>query len=117
MWREPAFTGGAAISAYDLRHIRSNATDKDVDESWTDSLNPQSVIADDLRRYHIPNLENGVSYDVQARATNSAGTVPGRRPSPGRPTGRTRTRNSRRASQARAACPRTRPSTAPSVTR
>ena len=76
VWREPAFTGGAAISAYDLRHIRSNATDKDVDESWTYSLNPQSVIADDLRRYHIPNLENGVSYDVQARATNSAGDSP-----------------------------------------
>ena len=76
VWREPAFTGGAAISAYDLRHIRSDATDKDVDESWTDSLNPQSVIADDLRRYHIPNLENGVSYDVQARATNSAGDSP-----------------------------------------
>ena len=75
VWREPAFTGGAAISAYDLRHIRS-ATDKDVDESWTYSLNPQSVIADDLRRYHIPNLENGVSYDVQARATNSAGDSP-----------------------------------------
>ena len=75
VWREPAFTGGA-ISAYDLRHIRSDATDKDVDESWTDSLNPQSVIADDLRRYHIPNLENGVSYDVQARATNSAGDSP-----------------------------------------
>ena len=76
VWREPAFTGGEAISAYDLRHIRSDATDKDVDESWTDSLNPQSVIADDLRRYHIPNLENGVSYDVQARATNSAGDSP-----------------------------------------
>ena len=76
VWREPAFTGGAAIPAYDLRHIRSDATDKDVDESWTYSLNPQSVIADDLRRYHIPNLENGVSYDVQARATNSAGDSP-----------------------------------------
>ena len=34
------------------------------------------MIADDLRRYHIPNLENGVSYDVQARATNSAGDSP-----------------------------------------
>ena len=76
VWREPAFTGGAAISAYDLRHIPSDATDKDVDESWTYSLSPQSVIADDLRRYHIPNLENGVSYDVQARATNSAGDSP-----------------------------------------
>ena len=85
VWREPTFTGGAPISAYDLRHIRSDATDKNVDESWTYSLNPQSVIADDLRRYHIPNLENGVSYDVQARATNSAGDSPWSSSVPGTP--------------------------------
>ena len=31
VWNEPAFTGGLPITEYDLRHIASDATDKDVD--------------------------------------------------------------------------------------
>ena len=34
-WSEPAGNGGTPISSYDLRYIRSDATDK-TDSAWTE---------------------------------------------------------------------------------
>ena len=36
VWTEPAFTGGELITRYDLRHIASDATNKDDDNAWTE---------------------------------------------------------------------------------
>ena len=67
-WTAPG-NGGATISAYDLRHILSDASDKD-DEHWTITENAWS--SGNLTGM-IPGLDNGSQYDVQVRAVNSAG--------------------------------------------
>ena len=72
VWNEPAFTGGELITDYDLRHIASDAPDK-ADSFWME--HPRVGIANgDLFTHNIESLTNGISYDVQARATTSAGT-------------------------------------------
>ncbi len=69
-WEPPADDGGASVTHYDLRHIRSDATDKS-DVNWTQ--------ADDLTgdlNYTITGLTSGVNYRVQVRAANSGGDGP-----------------------------------------
>ena len=73
VWNEPAFTGGELITRYDLRHIASDATNKDVDSAWTEDRDV-GIANGDLFTHNIENLTNGVSYDVQARATTSVDT-------------------------------------------
>ena len=66
-WEPPADDGGALVTHYDLRHIRSDATDK-ADANWTQ--------VDDLTgdlNYTIVGLTSRVRYDVQVRAANRAG--------------------------------------------
>ena len=65
-WTAPAHDGGAAISSYDLRSIRSDATDK-ADDKWTEVIGAWTFgdLADT-----IAGLTNGVAYDVQVRAVN-----------------------------------------------
>ena len=65
-WGAPDDDGGAPVSHYDLRHIRSDAADKS-DDSWTQK--------DDLTGTSdtITGLTNGVAYDIQVRAVNRAG--------------------------------------------
>ncbi len=65
-WEPPADDGGAPVTHYDLRHIRTDATDK-ADASWTQ--------VDDLsgNSHTIAGLTNDVRYDVQVRAVNRAG--------------------------------------------
>ena len=72
VWTEPAFTGGLPITRYDLRHIASDATDK-ADNFWVEHLGVGTASGDTFT-HNIEILTNGVSYDVQARATSSAGT-------------------------------------------
>ena len=72
VWNEPAFTGGLPITQYDLRHIASDATDK-ADNFWVEHLGVGTASGDTFT-HNIEILTNGVSYDVQARATSSAGT-------------------------------------------
>ena len=72
-WREPSQTGGSAITAYDLRHIRSDASSK-VDSNWT-------VVQDvwtgsDALSYELDSLQGGVQYDIQVRAVNATGDGP-----------------------------------------
>ncbi len=69
-WRPPADDGGASVTHYDLRHIRSDAPDK-ADTNWTQ--------ADDLTgdlNYTITGLTSGVNYRVQVRAANRGGNGP-----------------------------------------
>ena len=71
LWDEPAFTGGAAITSYDLRIIRTDAMERE-DEDWT--VISGAGTADGERYTHrVTELENEVSYDVQVRAHNSEG--------------------------------------------
>ena len=61
VWAAPS--GVSGITAYDLRHIESDATDKS-DDNWT-------VVEDlgsDLRSYTVSGLSNGTEYDIQMRA-------------------------------------------------
>ena len=71
-WTAPDDDGGATITAYDLRHIRSDAPDK-ADANWT-------VVAagwtSGSLEYTITGLEGGVQHDVQVRAFNSVGSGP-----------------------------------------
>ena len=97
-WREPSQTGGSAITAYDLRHIRSDAASK-ADSSWTvvqDVWTGSGVLS-----YELASLQGGVQYDVQVRAVNATGDGPwsatvsqtARGTVPGAPTGLTATVN------------------------
>ena len=67
-WTAPA--SGAAVTAYDLRYIRSDATDK-ADPNWT--------VEEDFWRagsgtlsYELTGLTGGVQYDVQVRAVSGS---------------------------------------------
>ena len=68
-----------AITAYDVRYIRSDATDeqRDDDSNWTlrEDVWTAPGAGEDAPplRYTISNLQNGVSYDVQVRAETQAG--------------------------------------------
>ena len=72
-WRAPVQTGSAAITAYDLRHIRSDAPSK-ADGNWT-------VVQDiwtgsGALNHTLTSLSDGVQYDIQVRAVNAAGEGP-----------------------------------------
>ena len=68
-WSAPSDDGGAGVTGYDLRYIRSDATDK-ADANWTVN---DSVWSSGELLYNLIGLTNGVGYDLQARAVNSAG--------------------------------------------
>ena len=73
-WSAPAEDGGSAITSYDLRYIRSDATDK-ADDSWTVR---EDIWSSGLLQYGLNestgfNLSGGVRYDVQVRAVNAVG--------------------------------------------
>ena len=68
-WSAPGDDGGADITGYDLRYIRSDAPDKD-DANWTVKA---GVWSSGELRYDLGGLDNGAGYDVQARAANIAG--------------------------------------------
>ena len=72
-WREPTQTGGSAITAYNLRHIRSDASNK-ADRGWTvvqDAWGGSGALS-----YELAGLEGGVQYDIQVRAVNETGDGP-----------------------------------------
>jgi titin len=76
VWTAPASNGGSDITSYDLRYIRSDATDK-ADDSWTVR---EDIWSSGLLQYGLNestgfNLSGGVRYDVQVRAVNDAWTV------------------------------------------
>ena len=71
-WAAPDDDGGAAITAYDLRHIRSDASDK-ANANWT--FVAQAWTSGALE-YIITGLAESTHYDVQVRAVNSVGSGP-----------------------------------------
>ncbi len=72
-WKAPA-DNGAAISRYEVAHCVSTA-DCSLDGDWTDP--PIAVTGDPLPTSHtITSLNNGTTYRVRVRATNSVGAGP-----------------------------------------
>ena len=82
-WNSPGQTGGAAITAYDMRHIRSDATNKG-DANWT--VVQDAWVGFGARGYKLADLDGGTQYDVQVRAVNSAGDGPWSATATGTPT-------------------------------
>ena len=71
-WKEPTVTGATAITSYDLRYIREDATDKS-DDNWTlltDVGTPGNL------SHTITGLTGGVKYEYQIRAHNDSGHGP-----------------------------------------
>ena len=69
-WTAPDNTGRSAVSAYDVRYIDTNASDKS-DANWTVR---NSVATERTRGHTISGLNDNISYDVQVRARNTQGT-------------------------------------------
>ncbi len=68
-WSAPVSTGGSDITAYDLRRIETEATDKS-DANWTEEQDAWT--SGDLE-YTVSGLGNGTEYDVWVRAVNANG--------------------------------------------
>ena len=68
----PGNDGGADITSYDLRYIRSDAANKS-DANWTIE---EDVWSSGSLQYQLGDLTDGVRYDVQLRAVTSAGDGP-----------------------------------------
>ena len=76
---DPGYSDGAddshtdnAVTAYDVRHIRSDATNKTDDDAWTVADDAWQTGGGDLT-YTIGGLTAGTQYDVQVRAVTQAG--------------------------------------------
>ncbi len=74
LWTPPADTGGSAVTAYDLRHIPA-AADETVDANWT-VIEGVWVTGGGALSHQLPDLEDGVGFDVQVRAVNASGDGP-----------------------------------------
>ena len=71
-WKAPTDTGETAITSYDLRYIREDATDKS-DDNWSVEM---GVGTPSNRSYTITGLRGGVKYEFQLRAHNDSGHGP-----------------------------------------
>ncbi len=76
-WLAPAEDGESAITSYDLRYIRSDATDR-ADGNWTVR---EDIWSSGRLRYALSeatgfDLSSGVQYDVQVRADNGVAAGP-----------------------------------------
>ena len=72
-WDAPTDIGGSAVTSYDLRYIRSDASGKTDPANWTELA---GIGTDDTGTYEITGLSPGVQYDVQVRAANDTGPGP-----------------------------------------
>ena len=69
-WSAPA-SPPATVTAYGVRHIRSDAADKTTDANWT--VVSAATDSASVRTYTITGLTNDVGYDVQVRAVTAMG--------------------------------------------
>ena len=72
-WTAPEDDGGEAITAYDLRYIRSDATDK-ADDNWT--VETGAWTGSGSLEYTVTGLTDDTEYDVQVRAVNAMDSGP-----------------------------------------
>ena len=70
-WTAPSSDGGEAITAYDLRHIESDASDKS-DTQWTEQHDIW-VTGGGALSYRKTALTPSTGYDFQVRAVNADG--------------------------------------------
>ena len=70
-WIAPTSDGGAQVTAFDARYIRSEATDKS-DDQWT-VVEDAWTSASGTLEYTVIGLTTDVQYDVQMRAVNAGG--------------------------------------------
>ena len=71
-WTAPSDNGGAAISAYDLQYIRTDA-DEGVAANWT--VVEAWTSGGGTLEYALTDLPDGVQFDVQVRAENAGGDI------------------------------------------
>ena len=71
-WIAPPNVGKSSISAYDLRYIQSDATDKSDDE-WTVTEDVWESSGGGALEHKIDGLLVDTQYDVQVRAVNNDG--------------------------------------------
>ena len=68
-WQAPTDIGQSAVTKYDLRYIRSDASDQS-DSRWT---MVENIATDDTAAYVVTGLEAGINYNIQIRAHNDDG--------------------------------------------
>ena len=68
-WRVPLGVDEADVTAYDLRYIETDTSDK-ADTNWT-AIDDIWTTGDMTRRHLLTGLDNGTGYDVQVRAVTS----------------------------------------------
>ena len=68
-WTAPSGTGDSDITSYDLRYIRSDATDR-ADANWTVV---EEIWTSGGLSYELAGLTSGVLYEIQLRAVNDSG--------------------------------------------
>ncbi len=74
LWNAPSDNGGSAIVAYDLRYIPA-ADDETDDANWT-VVEDVWVTGGGALSYQVPDLEDGLGFDVQVRAENATDIGP-----------------------------------------
>ena len=70
-WSAPSADGGPTITAYDLRHIEAEASDKS-DDNWAVKEDVWTTGSGPLE-HALTGLTGSTQYDVQVRAVNAAG--------------------------------------------
>ena len=73
-WTAPSGNGGAAITAYDLRYVRTDA-DESVHAGWAVVEDAWTTTAGGTLEYALTDLPDGVQFDVQVRAENAGGDI------------------------------------------
>ena len=63
-WSAPSATGGSAVTAYDLRHIHSDASSK-ADSNWT--VVTRVWTGSGALSHTLTGLTGGIRYDLQVR--------------------------------------------------
>ncbi len=73
-WTAPTNEGGSAVTAYDLRYVRSNAPDK-ADANWT-VVEDVWTTGSGALSHQLTGLAGGEQYDVQVRAVSGSNESP-----------------------------------------
>ena len=83
-WTAPSSDGGSAVTAYDLRHIKTSA-DESVDSIWS-VVDDVWITGGGTLQHTLTGLIGGTQYDLQVRAVNAGGDGPWSATATGTPT-------------------------------